>query len=255
MLSHNYNRKPPFRMNSLFNLPPISHQQAATLRRYVPPSPQAKPSDLFHDAINGCSVPAFRIIRKSNKREMLMFIDGSSLGNGTPNARAGYGVKWNKDYHLSRRLEGTGPETSNRAELRAAIVALGLRAWDGEGFDKVVLACDSEYVVLGICERIERWKQRGWTTAAGTPVMNKDLWELLLAKLEVLDDRGVLVQFWQIPRELNEADSLAKEGASQDDKYLEIVDISSLDFDPYLLTMPHRALETLANHASASNGS
>lgn len=230
-------------MNSMFNLPRIPHQTAATLRRYVPASPGAKPRDLFHDEINGGSVPAFRIIRKTNNREMLMFIDGSSLGNGTPNARAGYGVKWNKDYHLARRLEGTGLETSNRAELRAAIVALGLRVWNGEGFDKVVLACDSEYVVLGICDRVERWKQRNWTTAAGTPVMNRDLWEMLLAKLEVLDDRGVLVQFWQIPRELNEADSLAKEGAEQDAKYLEMTEVSSIDFQPYVLTLPPQLSE------------
>ena len=157
-----------------------------------------------------------------------MYIDGCCLDNGTPSARAGYGVKWSKDSHFSSRLEGTGPETSNRAELRAAIVALGLRAWNGEGFDKVVLACDSEYVVLGICERVERWKRRGWRTAAGTPVMNRDLWEQLLAKLEVQDDRGVLVQFWQIPRELNEADPLAKEGARLDEKSLDMIEVCAI---------------------------
>lgn len=159
-----------------------------------------------------------------------MYIDGSCLGNGTTDARAGYGVKWSRDRHFSERLEGTEPETSNRAELRAAIVALGLRIWNGEGFDKVVLACDSEYVVLGICERVERWKQRGWITSAGTPVMNKDLWQLLLAKLETLDDRGVLVQFWQIPRELNEADSLAREGARQENRSPKMADVSAIDF-------------------------
>lgn len=225
-------------MNSFFHLPRIAHQQAANLRRYVPPFPGATPSELFHYAINSCTVPAYRFIRKTNQHEMLIYIDGSCLGNGTPNARAGYGVKWNKDYHLSRRLEGTGPETSNRAELRAAIVALGLRIWNGEGFDKVVLACDSEYVVLGICERVQRWKQRGWITSAGTPVANKDLWELLLAKLETLDDHGVMVQFWQIPRELNEADSLAKEGANQQDRYTEMNEVSSFDFHPYLIDVP-----------------
>lgn len=217
-------------MNPLFNLPRIQHQQAAALRRYVPPFPEAIPSDIFEDAINGCSVPALRLIHKTNKQEMLMYIDGSCLGNGTPDARAGYGVKWGRDRYLSKRLEGTEPEKSNRAELRAAIVALGLRVWNGEGFDKVVLACDSEYVVLGICERVERWKQRGWITSAGTPVMNKDLWQLLLAKLETWDDRGVLVQFWRIPRELNEADSLAREGARQETRSPVMADVVAVDF-------------------------
>ncbi|MCJ1469239.1 hypothetical protein MMC07_007872 [Pseudocyphellaria aurata] len=216
-------------MNSCYNLPRILHEQAANLRRYVPPFPGATPSDLFHDAINSCTAQGWRFIRKTTKREMLMYIDGSCLGNGTPNARAGYGVRYGKKAHLSMRLEGTGPETSNRAELRAAIVALGLRVWNGEGFDKVILACDSEYVVLGICERVQRWKQRNWKTSAGTPVVNKDLWEALLAKLETLDDRGVMVQFWQIPRELNEADSLAVEGANKENRDTEMTQIFAVE--------------------------
>lgn len=127
--------------------------------------------------------------------------------------------------HISSRLEGTEPETSNRAELRAAIVALGLRVWNGEGFDKVVLACDSEYVVKGISEWVPKWKTNGWRTSQGTPVENRDLWEALLAALSEQDDRGVLVRFWLIPREQNEADAYAKAGTfeERDERMLEVV--------------------------------
>lgn len=217
-------------VNPLFDLPPIPHHRADDLRRFHPTPPTAKPRDLYRDSVNGCSVPGLRFIRTDNSRAMLIFIDGACSNNGTPQARAGYGVKWGAHSNLSSRLEGDGPETSNRAELRAAIVALGLRAWNGEGFDKVVLACDSEYVVKGISEWVPVWKGNGWRTARQTPVVNRDLWEMLLAALREQDGRGVLVQFWLIPREENEADRDAKAGTFEDRKedMCEVVAIESM---------------------------
>ena len=203
-------------INPLFRLPPIPHEHADGLRRFRPTSPTAKPNDLYHDAMNACSLPGLRFIRNNNSREMLMYIDGACSNNGTPQARAGYGVKWSARNNLSHRLEGNGPETSNRAELRAAIVALGLRVWNGEGFDKVILACDSEYVVKGISEWVSKWKRNGWRTAQRTPVENRDLWEDLLTALREQDGRGVLVQFWLIPREVNQADAYAKAGTFEE---------------------------------------
>ncbi|CAF9934303.1 hypothetical protein IMSHALPRED_009669 [Imshaugia aleurites] len=202
--------------NPLFGLPPIPHHHADTSRRFYPIKPTDKPNELYHDAINGCSVPGLRLIRNGNSREMLIFIDGACSNSGTPQARAGYGIKWSARNHISERLEGDGPETSNRAELRAAIVALGLRAWTGEGFDKVVLACDSEYVVVGISEWVHDWKKNGWRTDQQSPVENRDLWEMLLAALAKQDDEGVMVQFWLIPRQYNEADLFAKAGTFEE---------------------------------------
>lgn len=56
----------------------------------------------------------------------------------------------------------TSRQTSNRAELRAVIAALQYRVWyhrkygtkPGEGREKVIIATDSQYVVLGITEWI-----------------------------------------------------------------------------------------------------
>lgn len=217
-------------INPLFDLPPIPHDQADSLRRFHPTPPTAKPKDLYHDSVNACSLPGLRFIRKNNSREMLIFIDGACSNNGTSQARAGYGAKWGSRSYLSSRLEGDGPETSNRAELRAAIVALGLRVWNGEGFDKVVLACDSEYVVKGISAWVHGWKKNGWRTARGTPVENRDLWEMLLTALGKQDNQGVLVQFWQIPREDNEADPYAKAGTSEE-KSESMVEVMAVDLD------------------------
>jgi ribonuclease HI len=148
---------------------------------------------------------------------MLMFVDGSTLGNGLATARAGYAVvfapvQW--FFPISSRLEQDGhPQTSNRAELRAVLAALGLRAWIGEGFKKIIIACDSQYVINGISMWILKWRKNGWKTKAGTAVANQDLWKKLEAKLRKMEEQGMLVQFWWIPRELNEADAYAKAGA------------------------------------------
>lgn len=204
----------------LLDLPPIPHHIASDLRVFQPVPPTATPKDHYHDAMNRCTVPGLRYIRKNNAREMLIYIAGACSYDGTPQACAGYGVKWSARNHLSSRLEGDGPETSDRAELRAAIVALGLRVWHGEGFDTVVLACDSEYVVEGISQWVREWKKSdGWPiTAQGALWIdgNQDLWEVLFAALREQDDRGVLVQFWVIWAEDNESEPYAKAGAFED---------------------------------------
>ena len=196
---------------------PISPDVADANRIFLPPHPTSKPIDLYKAQINRCSVPGYRFVRSTNPDEMLMFVDGSSLDNGSTNARAGFGVvfaplEWYSP--ISRRLEQDGnPQTSNRAELRAVLASLTLRHWAGEGFSRIILACDSEYVVKGISEWILKWRKNGWKTSSGSPVANQDLWNMLEEKLRKMEESGMLVQFWKIPREWNEADEYAKAGA------------------------------------------
>lgn len=203
----------------IFRSPPIASDIADSQRRYQPVPANAHPTDIFAVRRNICTVPGFRFINKTNYKQMLMFIDGACSNNGQLGARAGCGIRLTS-LDISRNgiahaleYDGITPHTSNRAELRAAVVALGLRYWPGEGFNNVILACDSEYVVLGACERLNKWIRNGWTTARGTPVQHRDLWEALLAQLREMEGYGLLVQFWLIPRQWNEADSVAKEAA------------------------------------------
>ncbi|KAM6494651.1 Ribonuclease H-like domain containing protein [Amanita muscaria] len=159
----------------------------------------------------GYRVPDYRFVNKGDPKQVLLFIDGATSGNGTPNARAGYAVYVAPQFVSKRRLGGA--QTSNRAELSAAIDALSLRSWRGEGFTSVVLATDSEYVVKGFCENMPKWKSREWRTSAGTPVANKDLWVSLNNMIEFVANDGAQVLFWWIPRRWNEADKYAKEAA------------------------------------------
>jgi ribonuclease HI len=161
---------------------------------------------------------------------MLIYTDGACLGNGQANPRAGCGVVFREERpgrmgHFAFPLELQGPtghprpQTSNRAELRAVIAALQFRFWAGEGWTKVVIATDSEYVVEGATSWIKGWIRNGWRTSTGRPVKNEDLWKCLLGWCEdaATTRAKTKLEFWRIPREWNtEADGWAKLAADKD---------------------------------------
>jgi ribonuclease HI len=112
------------------------------------------------------------------------FADGSALANpGGPggtgfvvvdracNALRFGGSRWTDDPpHLI---------TNNRMELRAVVEAL-----DGLPPGATVrVVSDSRYVVDALTRWIHGWRRKGWRTAQGTPVLNRDL-------IERLDERG-----------------------------------------------------------------
>ncbi|KAG8817686.1 hypothetical protein FRC17_011129 [Serendipita sp. 399] len=201
--------------------PPI--QNAPNKRRFLTQY-DSHPLDIFTPAVHSGTVPAARWIYTDNeaKPSVLIFTDGASPGNGQPGARAGFGIVFSPLYPgLSSPLErsplGYEP-TSNRAELRAAIGALTMRYWPGEGFFRLVIGTDSEYVVNGASQWCLKWKANGWKTASGNSVKNQDLWMILLNKIEEFEANGFSVQFFQLKREWNqEADAAARLGATKTD--------------------------------------
>ncbi len=100
--------------------------------------------------------------------------DGACLGNPGP---GGWAALLRYGAH-ERELAGAEAETTNnRMELMAAISALESLT---EGCS-VELYTDSQYVRQGIGEWLPNWLRRGWKTAGGDPVKNRDLWERLQA--------------------------------------------------------------------------
>lgn len=105
-------------------------------------------------------------------------------------------------------------QTNQRAEIRAAVRALEaakLLLLDVISVRRVVLVCDSHYVVQGMTEYVFRWLENGWKTAGGRTVVNAPDFRELNELIEKLEEEGINIEFWKVGREDNtQADSLAK---------------------------------------------
>ena len=110
----------------------------------------------------------------TDRKTVQIHTDGACLGNPGPGGWA-WLLRWRG---IEREVAGGEPDTTNnRMELMAAIAALeALR----EPCD-VILTTDSQYVRQGILDWLANWIRRGWKTAGGDPVKNRDLWERLQA--------------------------------------------------------------------------
>lgn len=105
-----------------------------------------------------------------------MFTDGSSKGNPGPGGWGAIVVR--PDGHVTELGGGAPMTTNNKMELTATISAL---AHVREVAGPVEIYTDSTYVIQGIREWIHGWRRRGWKTATGADVMNRELWEELSA--------------------------------------------------------------------------
>jgi ribonuclease HI len=106
---------------------------------------------------------------------IVAFTDGAAKGNPGP---GGWGVVIVTPGGEVTELGGraTGVTTNNKMELTGAIEALtALRGTPGA----LAVYTDSTYVIQGIGGWIHGWRKRGWKTAAGADVLNRELWEAL----------------------------------------------------------------------------
>lgn len=102
---------------------------------------------------------------------IVVFCDGAAKGNPGP---GGWGVVIATPEGQVTELGGAAAHTTNnKMELTAAIEALSAV----RGVETAVdVYTDSTYVIKGIREWIWGWRRRGWKTAEGTDVLNRELW-------------------------------------------------------------------------------
>ena len=123
--------------------------------------------------------------------------DGSCLGNGKPDAQAGWGISITGSVEQKFWGKVKGPQTNNRAELWAVLKAL---EWLKEHKDyKAEIVSDSKLVIEGLKGIAKR-------------EANRDIWsQIELVCPEVVDR---VTDVYHVPRESNAvADKLAKRGA------------------------------------------
>ena len=107
-----------------------------------------------------------------------IFCDGACSGN--PGA-GGFGSILRCGGHEKEISGSSGETTNNRMEMTAAITAL-------ESLKRpcrVKLTTDSQYLVKGMTEWLHGWIRKNWVNSKKDPVLNRDLWERLLALSKV----------------------------------------------------------------------
>jgi len=121
--------------------------------------------------------------------EVVVFTDGAAKGNPGP---GGWGAVIRVARAAVRELGGCGGHTTNnRMEMTAALEAL---AWlrgsrNHEPLD-IAIVTDSTYLIRGVTQWMASWRRRGWKTAEGLDVANRDLWEALAAAIADVKSEG-----------------------------------------------------------------
>ncbi|XP_074596821.1 ribonuclease H1 [Brevipalpus obovatus] len=102
----------------------------------------------------------------------IIYVDGSCMGHGLPDSKAGIGIFWGPDDPRNRglRLDRT---TSNRVELHAARYAI--RQARSLGLKSVTIRSDSLYLCNAINHWMPRWEKAGWKLSNNKPAKNIDL--------------------------------------------------------------------------------
>lgn len=110
-------------------------------------------------------------------KKIQIFTDGACTGNP---GKGGYGVILEYNGNKKELSAGYVLTTNNRMELLAACVALETLKEKCE----VTLFSDSKYLTDAINKGwIYSWMKKNWKKADNKPVLNVDLWERLIKKM------------------------------------------------------------------------
>jgi len=134
-----------------------------------------------------------------------IFCDGACSGNPGP---GGYGAILRFGGREKELSGGAKETTNNRMEMTAAIEALRQLKRPC----RVLITTDSQYLVKGMTEWISGWQRKGWLNSKKEPVVNKDLWEMLLDVTEPHSVQWKWVKGHAGHSENERCDQLAREG-------------------------------------------
>lgn len=157
--------------------------------------------------------PHAKLQKRSDDRDkMVIYTDGSALGNGTRRARAGFGVWFGKHdpRNVSERLPGPR-QTNQRAEVAAGIRALELLR-DTPPAKPVLIRSDNIYLIKSATQWVKGWRRTGFDK-----LKNRDLLKKLCDTLAEVQ-RTTAVSFEYVKGHSNDAgndaaDALARAGA------------------------------------------
>jgi ribonuclease HI len=141
---------------------------------------------------------------KTPRKIVEIFSDGACSGNPGP---GGYGSILR---YGGKTKEISGYDlhtTNNRMEMMGVIEALRLLKKPC----KIKIVTDSSYLVKGMTQWLPGWIKRNWMNKQKKPVLNKDLWEMLLDVSKTHEIEWIWVRGHAGHEENERCDELAKE--------------------------------------------
>lgn len=109
------------------------------------------------------------------KKDIIIFTDGSSRGNPGP---GGWAFIVAQPYGHVTENGGTEEQTTNnRMEMTAALEAL---RFVKDFKENVIVYTDSGYLINGITKWVFGWQKNNWISSTKEPVINRDIWEGLV---------------------------------------------------------------------------
>ena len=102
--------------------------------------------------------------------------DGACRGNPGP---GGWGALLRFSDGRVEELGGSEAQTTNNRMELSACLALLERLQQLPRAEGLAIRTDSKYLIDGFTRWINGWKRKGWRTASGSAVLNRDLWEAL----------------------------------------------------------------------------
>ncbi len=108
--------------------------------------------------------------------EITAYTDGSAIGNPGP---GGWGFVVLTGKHVYEGGGDAAHTTNNRMEMTASLMALK----SCKPKTALMIKTDSQYVINGITKWVFGWEKNGWQTKEKKEVLNKDIWQELLAEV------------------------------------------------------------------------
>jgi ribonuclease HI len=122
---------------------------------------------------------------------MEFYVDGACSGNGSANAKGGFGVLGVEDDKIvlaySKRNEGT---TNNREELRAILYVV-----IKYGYLNPTIHTDSAYAMNTLSSWMYNWARNGWLKSDNKTPENLDL---IKAYYDFIQEKGYKINFIKV---------------------------------------------------------
>jgi ribonuclease HI len=123
----------------------------------------------------------------NSQKSVTIFTDGACKGNPGP---GGWGcIIASPDGSIREMGGGAKETTNNRMEMAAAIRALD--ALELAEPCPILLYTDSTYLIRGVTQWVWGWRSRGWKTAEGKDVANRDLWQDIMQSVSRLKPSNI----------------------------------------------------------------